>query len=71
MPARNNSFVDAVTKANGTVAAAIKRMPNGTTRRGPTRSVIAPAQRMMHAAPMPWGAIRSPACHASWPRATW
>ena len=71
VPARSTSLVDVVTKANGTVAAAIRRMPNGTMRRGPTRSVMLPAQRMMQAAPMPWGAMRSPATHASWPRAIW
>ncbi len=61
----------AVTKAKGTVAAAMRRMPKGTTRRGPKRSVTLPAQRMMQAAPMPWGARSSPATQASWPRATW
>ena len=57
--------MEVVTNAKGIVAAAMRRMPNGTTRRGPTRSVTLPDQRMMQAAPMPWGAIRSPATHAS------
>jgi len=38
------------------------------------QSILARAagpQRMMHAAPMPCGAMSSPACQASWPRATW
>ena len=69
--ASHASLVEAVTKARGIVATAIRRMPTGTTRRGPTRSVTLPAQRMMQAAPMPWGAMRSPATQASWPRATW
>ncbi len=71
VPASKTSLVDEVTKANGIVAAAMSRMPNGTMRRGPTRSVMLPAQRMMHAAPMPWGAISRPATQASWPRAIW
>ena len=61
----------AVTKAKGMVAAAISRIPKGTTRRGPKRSVMLPAQRMMQAAPIPWGAMSRPATQASWPRATW
>ena len=65
------SLVDVVTKQKGTVAAAISKIPKGTTRRGPRRSVTLPAQRMMHAAPSPCGAMSSPACHASCPRATW
>ena len=71
VPASNTSLVDEVTKANGIVAAAINKMPNGTMRRAPTRSVMLPAQRMMQAAPMPCGAINSPATQASWPRAIW
>ncbi len=69
--ARTTSLVEVVTKANGIVAAAMRRMPNGTIRRGPTRSVMLPAHRMMQAAPMPWGAINRPATQASCPRATW
>ena len=60
-----------VTKAKGTVAAAMMRMPGGTTRRGPSRSVIAPDLRIMRAAPMPCGAMRRPACHGLCPRAIW
>ena len=40
VPASSTSLVDEVTKANGMVAAAISRIPNGTMRRGPTRSVM-------------------------------
>ena len=65
VPARSTSLVEVVTNAKGIVAAAMRRMPNGTMRRGPTRSVTLPDQRMMQAAPMPCGAIRSPATHAS------
>ena len=60
MPASSTSLVEVVTKANGIVAAAISRMPNGTMRRGPTRSVMLPAQRMMQAAPMPCGRHQQP-----------
>ena len=42
MPASSSSLVEVVTKANGTVATAMTRIPNGTTRRGPTRSVRRP-----------------------------
>ncbi len=69
--ARSASLVEVVTKANGIVAAAISRTPNGTMRRGPNRSVTFPDQRMMQAAPIPWGAMSSPATQASWPRAIW
>ena len=60
-----------MTKAKGMVATAINRIPNGTIRRGPTRSVMLPAHRMTQAAPMPCGAINSPATQASCPRAIW
>ena len=58
----------AVTKQKGMVAAAMMRIPGGTTRRGPSRSVIAPDFRIMRAAPMPCGAMSRPACHGLSPR---
>ena len=71
MTARSASLVEVVTKANGIVATAMSRTPNGTIRRGPNRSVMLPAQRMMQAAPIPCGAMSNPATQASWPRAIW